>query len=112
MRKIRVILAIIFFLTFAGVASAQELMSLEEVEKLIDSSPNKEIPAYFKSVERGTEIKRYNIILKGVYREPGLTIILFVTHHKIAAGMSGSPVYVNGKKVGAVAYQVSNFNFS
>ncbi|MDP3697105.1 MAG: hypothetical protein Q8R55_03665 [Candidatus Taylorbacteria bacterium] len=88
------------------------LMPLEEVERLIDLSPAKELNAYFESVERGTKIERYNIILRGVLREPGLIIILFVSTHSIAAGMSGSPVYLNGKKIGAVAYQVNNFNFN
>ena len=83
---------------------AQDLMSLEEVENLIDSSPNKEVQAYFHSVERGTQIKKYDVVLRGVLKQPGFKVIMFVTTHKIVAGMSGSPVYLNGKLVGAPAF--------
>ena len=112
MRKIRITLAVIFFLTFAGAVSAQELMSLEDVEHLIESSPNKEVKAYFKSVERGTKQKRYDIILRGILKEPGFKVIMFVTTEKIVAGMSGSPVYINDKLIGAMAYGFNNLAFS
>jgi len=102
------------FVTFSSVSvfADPKLMSLEETEKLVDSSPSKAVNAYFESVERGIKIKRYDITVRGVYREPGLTMVLFTTSHKIVAGMSGSPVYINGKKIGALAYRVNNFNFS
>lgn len=116
MRKnILLLLALFSLFSFGQVsyvlAADQPIMALEEVERLIDSNPNKEIKAYFKSVERGTKLTVYQIILRGVYKEPGLKIIMFVTSEKIVAGMSGSPVFVGEKQIGALAYSFNNFNF-
>lgn len=91
---------------------AQQLMSLKELEILLEHSPNNEVNGYFQSVPRGNKLESYGITIRGVIKEPGLKIILFTTDHFIAAGMSGSPAYVNGKLVGAVAYSIGNFNFS
>ena len=74
---------------------------------MIESSPNKEVKAYFHSVERGTPIKRYDVVLRGVYRGSTREAIMFVTSHKIAGGMSGSPVYVGDRLVGALAFRVN-----
>lgn len=114
MKKIRLVLAIFLFVLFASASNvfAQQLMTLKEVESLIESSPNKELKGYFMSVPRGTDMKTYDITIRGVLKEPGLKIILFVTNEKIVAGMSGSPVYVNGKLVGAMGYSVGNFSFN
>lgn len=90
-------------------AADQAIMTLDEVEALIDRSQNYEVEAYFKSVERGVELKTYNVILRGIYSEPGLKVIMFVTHNKIVAGMSGSPMYVDGKLIGALAYGFNSF---
>jgi len=87
-------------------------MTLEEVERLISSSPDKEVKAHFESVERGTKLQSYDIILRGVHREPGLKVIMFITSQKIVAGMSGSPVYVDGKLIGALAYSFNRLNFA
>ena len=114
MKRVRLILAVFLVVLFASVSNvfAQQLMALEEVENLLESSPNKELKGYFMSVPRGTEMKTYDIVIRGVQREPGLKIIVFVTSEKIVAGMSGSPVYVNGKLVGAMGYSVGNYNFN
>ena len=110
----RLVLALFLVMLLANVSNvfAQQLMSLEEVESLLDSSPNRELKGYFMSVPRGTDMKTYDITIRGVLREPGLNIILFVTNEKIVAGMSGSPTYVNGKLIGAMGYSVGNFNFN
>lgn len=96
----------------SGVYGAQggkpEFMSLEEVEARINASPNKEIKAHFLSVPRGTQLKRYDIVLRGVFREPGRKVITFVTSDKIVAGMSGSPVYLDNKLIGALAYSLNS----
>ena len=84
----------------------KDFMSLEELEDILKSGPAN---AYFKSVPEGSVIKDYYILIKGIHKEPGLKVIVFTTMHKIAAGMSGSPVYLKGKLVGAVAYGFNNF---
>ncbi|MDP3792968.1 MAG: hypothetical protein Q8Q89_04570 [bacterium] len=112
MRNTRITLLFLTFFVFSNFANAQELMPLEEVERLIESSPNKEVKAYFHSVERGTQIKRYDIVLRGVLKESGFNIVMFVTSNKIVAGMSGSPVYVGDKLVGALAYGFNGLAFS
>lgn len=106
----RLMLIFLFVLTIPSFAVAQDLMSLEEVGNLLDADPNHEVKATFKSVERGTYIKTYDIILRGISEQPGLKIIMFVSSNRIAAGMSGSPVYIDGKLIGAVAYQLNNPN--
>lgn len=110
MRKIGLILAVFFFVSAINTVnvSAQELMSLEEVEKLLDSSPSKTLKAHFESVPKGAGIRHYDINIRGIVREPGLKIIVFTTTHKIVAGMSGSPVYVDDKLIGATAYQLNS----
>jgi len=110
MKVALIVMAALIF--FPELTDAQELMRLEEVEARIDASPNKEVDAYFVSVPRGIIQKRYNITLRGVLRQPGLKIITFVTSEKIVAGMSGSPVYLEGKIIGAMGYSVGSFNFS
>ncbi len=85
-------------------------ISLEEIEKLIDSSPSRTLKAYFKTVPRGIKIKSYKITIEGIFREPDLEVILFKSRHQIASGMSGSPVYIKGKKIGAVAYSLNKFS--
>lgn len=117
MPRIRVFGILLFFLflgssTVQAASIGEPVMTFQEVERLIDSSPNKEVRAYFRSVPRGTKPISYKIVLRGVLKTPDLTVILFTTRHKIVAGMSGSPVYVNGKNIGAMGYSVGSFNFS
>lgn len=87
----------------------QKLMSLEEVQRLVDSNSNKSVNAHFDTVLRGTKIESLDIVVKGIHKEPGLEIIIFTSKRQIAAGMSGSPVYVNSKLIGAVAYSINNY---
>jgi len=84
----------------------KDFMSLEELEDILKSGPAN---AYFKSVPEGSVVKDYYILIKDIHKEPGLKVIVFTTMHKISAGMSGSPVYLKGKLVGAVAYSFNNF---
>src|SRR3989344_4599522 len=100
-----VVLTVGFLFFISSFVFSQDLMTLEEVERLIDASSKNEVKAHFESVDRGTEIKSYQVVLRGVSKEAGLKTIMFVTSHRIVAGMSGSPVYVNGKLIGALAYQ-------
>lgn len=110
MGQIKVVFAALFFVvfSFSTMANAQEFMGLDELRTLLDKSPSRTIQAQFKSVSRGVKIETYDITLRGVVREPGLEFIPFVMSDKIVAGMSGSPVYVNNKLLGALAYQLNS----
>ncbi|MBV9848063.1 MAG: hypothetical protein JO250_00095 [Armatimonadetes bacterium] len=73
---------------------------------------------YALTVFQGTKIDRFGIEILGVIKKfnEGRDYILFratdgppVTRHlNIAHGMSGSPIYVKGKLVGAISMEVSN----
>ena len=99
-----------FLLIQSGYAFATDLpaefMPLTEVERLLKDGP---VNAFFKSTPKGVTPVRYNIKIEGIWRVPGLDVILFTTNGKIVAGMSGSPVYVNGKLIGALAYGFNDF---
>lgn len=117
MRKVHLLvfgLVLIFILGFVPVvfASDDSIMTVEEVESLIESSPNKEVKAYFKTVDRGNKLSTHQVVLRGVFKEPGLKVIMFITRDKIVAGMSGSPVFIGDKKIGALAYSFSKLTFS
>ena len=93
-----------------SVFADQKLMPVEEIQRLIDSSTNKSIKASFKTVLKGIKLEPIKIEIRGVFHQPGLDIIIFTSKHQIAAGMSGSPVYVDGKLIGAVAYGFNGFS--
>jgi hypothetical protein len=67
---------------------------------------------YGLTVFAGTQPERFPVRIVGVLRQhlPQMDIILIesddprVVHSGIAAGMSGSPIYVEGKLIGALAY--------
>ena len=67
---------------------------------------------YGLSVFRGTSIDSFPLTILGVLKgnRPGADLILarargeFLERTGIIAGMSGSPVYINGRLIGAVAY--------
>ena len=73
---------------------------------------------YALTVFHGTKIERFGIEILGIIKKynEGQDYILFratsgpsVTQHlNIAHGMSGSPIYINGKMVGAISMEVSN----
>jgi len=66
---------------------------------------NDYLTAYFDSTSKGSHIEHYyGIKIEGIYKRAGFKNIIVTTTHKIAAGMSGSPVYMNGKLLGALAY--------
>src|SRR3989338_11138868 len=110
--KLFLVFVVFVFVAFpsASVFAEQKLMPLEEVQKLIDFSRNKAVDAHFDTVLRGTKIESLEIIIRGIVRQPGLEVIIFTSKSPIAAGMSGSPVYLNGKLVGAVAYSLNGFS--
>ncbi|MBM3858347.1 MAG: hypothetical protein FJ395_01705 [Verrucomicrobia bacterium] len=67
---------------------------------------------YGLSVFRGTKPERFEVEILGVLKNafPKQDMILIrmsganLEHHKVIAGMSGSPIYIDGKLIGALAY--------
>ncbi len=102
--KVCAILAI--FLIFSNIALAKtEIMPLSEVE------PG--MKGIGKTVLRGHKIEEFNVEVISILEEksPNQDLILIKTGGDviektggIASGMSGSPVYINNKLVGAVGY--------
>lgn len=84
----------------------EDVMSLAELEIILRQGP---VKAYFKSVPQGYALEKYDIQIEEIKDFPGLKVIIFTTRHEIVAGMSGSPVYLRGKCVGALAYSFSLF---
>src|SRR3989338_4300751 len=107
MKGLSKLLLVVLAIFWSGVAFAGPVSTSEEIQKLIDSSRSKSVDARFYTVLKGTEIESLKIKIKGVFRQPGLEIIIFTSKHSIAAGMSGSPTYVNGRLMGAVSYSIS-----
>ena len=71
-----------------------------------------------RTVFEGTELKDFKVHIIGVLKNiqgPKRDLILArlegdpVTETGVAAGMSGSPVYINGRLIGAVAYSIGSF---
>lgn len=90
-------------------ATNPDFMNLEELQSRLDRGV---VYGYFESVERGISIKQYSVRIRCIYSGPDGKMIIFTTNHKVVAGMSGSPVYVDGKLIGAVGYSVGLFSFS
>ena len=71
-----------------------------------------------RTVLEGTELKEFKVLIIGVLRNvqgPKRDLILArlddpaVTESGVAQGMSGSPVFVNGRLIGAVSYSIGAF---
>ena len=71
-----------------------------------------------RTVFEGTELKDFKVHIIGVLKNiqgPKHDLILArlegdpVTETGVAAGMSGSPVYINGRLIGAVGYSIGSF---
>jgi len=85
-------------------ASAQETLRPEQL------TPG--MKGYGLSVFRGTKPERFEVEILGVLKNsfPKQDMILIkmsganLEHHKVIAGMSGSPIYIEGKLIGALAY--------
>jgi len=99
------ILIIIFILFLSTAVSAQDFMFLEDVEA--------GMTGYGKTVFSGTHVEEFPVEIISVMRDRSLDedLILIKTGGEkmekfggIAAGMSGSPVYVNDKLIGAIGY--------
>jgi hypothetical protein len=116
-------LCVIAVLAGAGAASAAPIdptMSLVDLQTMLDASGTGTVDGYFKTVIQGTTIVDIPCTITGIApgagADGGPLIIFNATGPVIdnlggiAAGMSGSPIYVNDgvgdKLVGAVSYGV------
>jgi len=107
----RIILYILIVLVFfnAPVLAAEDIMSLEEVEA--------GMTGYGKTVFSGNEIEKFEIEVIDVLDNRSLDedlILIKLTGDKaeefggIAAGMSGSPIYIEDRLIGAIGYGWNN----
>jgi hypothetical protein len=100
-----VLLAALLSLPTAMAAAAPEIMPLEDVRAGMQGIA--------KTVVFGTQIEEFGVEVLGIMKDKGPSgdLILVRTFGNvidrtggIAQGMSGSPVYIDGKLVGAIAY--------
>jgi len=97
-------LAIAYCLFLAGAARAVEMLRPEQIR------PGAR--GYGLSVFKGTEPQRFEVEVLGVLKNamPKQDMILIrmsganLEQHKVIAGMSGSPIYIEDKLIGALAY--------
>lgn len=97
------VLAFLLFLFVPAVVNA-EIMKLDEIRK--------GMKGYGLTVFDGHNIERFDVEILGVLRNigPGQDLILahvdseVIEQSGVIAGMSGSPVYIDGKVIGALAY--------
>lgn len=98
-------LALLFLLPAALVQAAADIMPVEDIKPGMHGIA--------KTVVAGTKIEEFGVEVLGIMKNKGPSgdLILVRTYGDliertggIAQGMSGSPVYINGKLVGAVAY--------
>ncbi|MGM0437606.1 MAG: SpoIVB peptidase S55 domain-containing protein [Bacillota bacterium] len=110
MRKRKyLIIIMVVLLFFSAKSSAAEIMSLDKIHSGMEGS------GY--TVFQGTKVESFPVDIINIMENQGLNeeLILVRTSGEkmeeiggIAAGMSGSPVYVDNKIIGAIAYSWSN----
>lgn len=95
---------------FAGQAGSPEIMPLNQIK------PGMKGVAY--TIFSGDQIEKFDLVVLGILPDligPHESIILVqlvgpkVEHTGVVAGMSGSPVYIDGKLVGALALKFGSF---
>ncbi|HEY3501090.1 MAG TPA: SpoIVB peptidase S55 domain-containing protein [Polyangiaceae bacterium] len=87
-----------------GRAARSDVMGVNEIRR--------GMKGYGLTVMQGTKPERFDVEVIDVLRNfrPKQEVILIKTHHprlevaKVVAGMSGSPIYIDGKMIGAYAY--------
>lgn len=106
-RKIFFLLGLLSLSTVMAAAQSVEFFPLSSVE------PG--MKGVGKTVFRGTQVESFNVEILGVLEKigPGQNLVLAklsgdkLEHYGVFAGMSGSPVYIDGKLLGAVSYAFS-----
>ena len=96
--------------TFARPADSPEIMPLSQVK------PGMKAVGY--TIFSGDKVEKFDLVVLGILPDllgPRESIILVqlvgdkVEHTGVVAGMSGSPVYIDGKLVGALALKFGSF---
>jgi hypothetical protein len=101
-RKLSLLFTLVVVL--ASASEAAERMPLAQVEK--------GMKGYGLTVFEGTNVEKFDVEILGVLHNigPGQNLILAKIDHPVVrragviAGMSGSPIFVDGKVIGALAY--------
>ncbi|MFW6021995.1 MAG: SpoIVB peptidase S55 domain-containing protein [Halanaerobiaceae bacterium] len=113
-KKIYLIFSILIVLVIVPVSSAEEFMKLEDIQ------PG--MMGIAKTVFYGYKVEEFSVEIIDVVEDQGLNknLILFKAAGDnlegsggIASGMSGSPVYIDGKLIGAIGYgwELTNHRF-
>jgi hypothetical protein len=103
-RKTLLVVLCLVAMAAGGARASDSVLPLDEVRK--------GMTGYGLTVLEGTEPVRFDVEVMGVLRQigPGQDLILArvtsenIRQTGIVAGMSGSPIYVDGRVVGALAY--------
>lgn len=108
---------ILLFSCITELSAAPQIKSFVPTDPVISVSTIKRgMKGYLKTVLRGKTITKHSIVVEGVLPRktaPHNLILIKITDKTLleagggAAGMSGSPVYINGKLAGAFAYSWS-----
>ncbi|HTG31627.1 MAG TPA: SpoIVB peptidase S55 domain-containing protein, partial [Thermoanaerobaculia bacterium] len=94
------------------VALALTASTLQAAERMPLSDVQKGMKGYGLTVFEGTTAEKFDVEILGVLHNigPGQNLILAKVDHPVVAragiiaGMSGSPVFIDGKVIGALAY--------
>lgn len=108
MRLLKIIVLFVFF----GLAGASGLVRADKAQIMPVSEIKTGMRGYGLSVFKGVKIEKFDIEVVSVMRnkEPKLDAILIrcfgpvVEHANIIAGMSGSPIFIDDKLIGALAF--------
>lgn len=104
-RKLKSLLVLAFVVSaFGTTLSAAEKMPLSEIQK--------GMKGYGLTAFEGTTLEKFDVEILGVLHNigPGQNLILAKVDHPVVrragviAGMSGSPIFIDGKVIGALAY--------
>jgi hypothetical protein len=109
-RQSLLIVSIPFFLLTCGTAHSIEFMPVEDIK------PG--MKGIGKTVFHGTEVEDFDVEVMGILKNarPKSDLILVklsggpLEESGLIAGMSGSPVYIGGKLVGAIALSLGSFS--
>src|SRR5712691_7223803 len=100
----RLLLSLTLLTSLFTAAAAAETMPLAQIQKGMHG--------YGLTVFEGTKLEKFDVEILGVLHNigPGQNLILakinspMIRRAGVIAGMSGSPVYIDGKVIGALAY--------
>ncbi len=103
------IIILILILSFTGIIQAVDILDLDQIQPGMMGTG--------KTVFQGTEVEEFPVEIVSILHDTGINedlILIKAGGDKIeeiggiAAGMSGSPVYIDGKLIGAIGYGWSN----